>query len=43
MSVCEKEVLVKADHIKVYFKGKSKKSGVVKAVDDITFEIMKGD
>ena len=43
MSVCEKEVLVKADHIKVYFKGKSKKSGVVKAVDDITFEIMKGE
>ena len=43
MSVNEKEVLVKADHIKVYFKGKNKKSGVVKAVDDITFDIMKGE
>lgn len=43
MSVKEKEVLVKAEHIKVYFKGKDKKSGVVKAVDDITFDIMKGE
>lgn len=39
----EKEVLVKADHVKVYFKGKNKKSGVVKAVDDLSFEIMKGE
>lgn len=43
MSVNEKEVLVKADHVKVYFKGKNKKAGVVKAVDDITFDIMKGE
>lgn len=43
MSVNEKEVLVKADHVKVYFNGKNKKSGVVKAVDDITFDIMKGE
>lgn len=43
MSVNEKEVLVKADHVKVYFKGKNKKSGAVKAVDDITFDIMKGE
>ena len=43
MSVNKKEVLVKADHIKVYFKGKNKRSGVVKAVDDITFDIMKGE
>ena len=43
MAVNEKEVLVKADHVKVYFKGKNKKSGAVKAVDDITFDIMKGE
>lgn len=43
MSVNEKEVLVKADHVKVYFKGKDKKSGVVKAVDDISFDIFKGE
>lgn len=39
----EKEVLMKADHVKVYFKGKNKKSGTVKAVDDISFEILKGE
>lgn len=39
----DKEVLLKADHVKVYFKGKNKKSGVVKAVDDLNFEIMKGE
>lgn len=39
----KKEVLMKADHVKVYFKGKNKKSGTVKAVDDISFEIMKGE
>ena len=43
MSVNEKEVLVKADHVKVYFKGKDKKFGVVKAVDDISFDIFKGE
>ncbi len=32
-----------AEHVKVYFKGKNKKSGAVKAVDDITFDIMKGE
>ncbi len=31
-----REVLVKADHVKVYFKGKDKKSGAVKAVDDVS-------
>jgi len=36
-------VLMKADHVKVYFKGKNKKSGTVKAVDDVSFEIMKGE
>lgn len=39
----EKEVLMKADHVKVYFKGRNKKSGTVKAVDDISFEIIKGE
>lgn len=39
----EKEVLMKADHVKVYFKGKNKKSGTVKAVDDISFDILKGE
>ncbi|MCI8583659.1 MAG: ATP-binding cassette domain-containing protein [Dorea sp.] len=43
MAANEQEVLVKADHVKVYFKGKNKKSGTVKAVDDISFEIMKGE
>ena len=39
----KKEVLMKADHVKVYFKGKNKKSGTVKAVDDVSFEILKGE
>ena len=39
----EKEVLVKAEHVKVYFKGKTRKSGTVKAVDDVSFDIMKGE
>lgn len=36
-------VLLHADHVKVYFKGKDKKSSTVKAVDDITFDIMRGE
>lgn len=43
MTAQNKEVLMKADHVKVYFQGKTKKSGVVKAVDDVSFEIMKGE
>ncbi|MFR6290976.1 MAG: ABC transporter ATP-binding protein [Peptococcaceae bacterium] len=43
MAADEKQVLVKADHVKVYFKGTDKKSGVVKAVDDVSFEIFKGE
>lgn len=43
MAANEKEVLMRADHVKVYFKGKNKKSGTVKAVDDISFDIMKGE
>ena len=41
MAANDKEVLVKADHVKVYFKGK-KRGQTVKAVDDVSFEIMKG-
>lgn len=39
----QNNVLMHADHVKVYFKGKDKKSGTVKAVDDITFDIMRGE
>ena len=42
MAANDKEALVKADHVKVYFKGK-KKGQTVKAVDDVSFEIMKGE
>lgn len=42
MAAKEKEVLVKADHVKVYFKGK-KRGQIVKAVDDVSFDIMKGE
>ena len=39
----EKDMLAKAEHVIVYFKGKNKRSGTVKAVDDISFEIMRGE
>lgn len=42
MAAKDKEVLVKADHVKVYFKGK-KRGQMVKAVDDVSFDIMKGE
>ena len=42
MAATDKEVRVKADHVKVYFKGK-KRGQTVKAVDDVSFEIMKGE
>ena len=42
MTANDKEVLVKADHVKVYCKGK-KRGQTVKAVDDVSFEIMKGE
>ena len=42
MAANDKEVLVKADHVKVYFKGKKKGQTVI-AVDDVSFEIMKGE
>ncbi len=43
MAAEEKEVLMQADHIKVYFRGKDKKSGTVKAVDNVSFQIFKGE
>ena len=43
MTAGAQEALVKADHVKVYFKGKNKKSGSVKAVEDVSFEIMRGE
>ncbi len=39
----EDKVLVKADHVKVYFKLRNKRSGIVRAVDDVSFDIMKGE
>ena len=42
MAANDKEVLMKADHVKVYFKGK-RRGQTVKAVDDVSFEIMKGE
>lgn len=38
-----KDVLLHADHVKVYFKGRDKKSGTVRAVDDISFDIFAGE
>lgn len=43
MAENERDVLMQADHVKVYFKGRDRKSGIVKAVDDISFSIMKGE
>ncbi len=37
------QVLMKADHVKVYFKSKNRRHGMVKAVDDVSFEIMRGE
>ena len=39
----EDRVLLRADHVKVYFNGKNKKAGAVKAVDDVSFDIMRGE
>ena len=43
MAENEKETLVRADHVKVYFKGKSRKDGTVKAVDDVSLDIRRGE
>ncbi len=39
----EQNVLLHAEHLKVYYRGKNKKTGPVKAVDDVTFDIMHGE
>lgn len=43
MAEALKDVLMRADHVKVYFKGKGRKSGAVKAVDDVSFDIYRGE
>lgn len=43
MAAAAKDVLVRADHVKVYYKGKNRRSGTVKAVDDVSFDIMRGE
>ena len=43
MAAATKDVLVRADHVKVYYKGKNRRSGTVKAVDDVSFDIMRGE
>lgn len=43
MAEASKDVLMRADHVKVYFKGKNRRVGPVKAVDDISFDILKGE
>ena len=39
----ENNVLLRADGVKMHFKGKNRRSGTVKAVDGITFDILKGE
>lgn len=39
----KQDELMRVEHVKVYFKGKNKKSGSVKAVDDVSFSIEKGE
>ncbi len=43
MAEALKDVLMRADHVKVSFKGKGRKSAVVKAVDDVSFDIYRGE
>ena len=43
MSTEEKQVLMRADSVKVHFKIKNKKNASVKAVDGVSFDIMKGE
>jgi len=43
MSAENKQVLMRADSVKVHFKIKNKKNATVKAVDGVSFEIMKGE
>ena len=39
----EKETLLKADQVKVHFKGKNQRSGTVKAVDGVSLDIRRGE
>ncbi len=43
MAAETQKVLVRAEHVKKYFRGKNRAAGVVKAVDDVSFEIMHGE
>lgn len=43
MAAEQREVLMRASDVKMYFKGKNRRSGTVKAVDGITFDIRKGE
>ncbi len=43
MAAQMQDVLLKANHVKKYFKGKTRAAGVVKAVDDVSLEIMHGE
>lgn len=38
-----KDVLMRAEHVKVYYKGKNRRAGSVKAVDDVSFDIRRGE
>ena len=41
--MAEKEVLMQTRDVKMHFRGKRRRDGVVKAVDGISFQIMKGE
>ena len=43
MAAKQREVLMHASNVKKHFRGKNRRSGTVKAVDGITFDIMKGE
>ena len=43
MAAEQSNVLLHAAGVRMHFKGKNRRSGTVKAVDGITFDIMKGE
>lgn len=43
MAQVKEDVLVEAEHVKVYFKGKNRRSSAVRAVDDVSFSIIRGE
>ncbi len=43
MAAEQKQVLLRAEGVRMHFRGKNRRSGTVKAVDGITFDIMKGE